>query len=168
MKAKTNNLIPSAATVTLPASDYYALIKLANDLIKERDIQFDAIKVVKEGGRVTITHAEERPYTLALAEHISELLAKDDDAMDMLFASDQHCYTAYNSWLDNYSWNVDLLKFNNFAAAWERAERRNANERKGIQISTGAYGRCLRVVYAPIRRPYRPNTSRTKNLGNRF
>lgn len=127
MKAKTNNLIPQAATVTLPAGDYYALIKLANDLIKERDIQFDAVKVVKEGGRVTITHAEERPYTLALAEHISELLAKDDDAMDTLFTNDQHCYTPYIRNLDNYNcdWNVDLLKFDNFAAAWKRAEKRN-------------------------------------------
>lgn len=131
MKTRTNkpNLIPAAATVTLPASDYYALIKLADDLIKDRNTQLDAVEVVKGDGRVTITHAEEKPYTLALAEHVSELLAKDDDAMDILFASDQHCYTAYNSWLDNYSWNVDLLKFNNFAAAWERAEeRRNTND----------------------------------------
>lgn len=126
MKTKTNepNLIPSTATVTLPASDYYALIKLADDLIKDRDTQLDAIKVVKEDDRVTITHAEEKPYTLALTEHVSELLAKDDEAMDILFTSDQHCYTAYHSWLDSYSWKDDLLKFDNFAAAWKRAEKR--------------------------------------------
>jgi hypothetical protein len=128
MKAKTNkpNLIPAAATVTLPASDYYALVKLANDLITDRNTQFDGIKVVKEDGKVTLTHAEEKPYTQALAEHVAEILSSDDEAMDMLVASNQHCYTAYNSWLDNYSWNIDLLKFDNFAQAWKRAEDRRS------------------------------------------
>lgn len=126
MKAKTNepNLIPSAATVTLPARDYYALIKLTDDLLKDRATQLDAVNIVKEDGRVVIVHAEERPYNLALAEHVSKLLAKDDEAMDILFAGDRHCYTAYNSWLDNYKWNTDLLQFDGFAAAWERAEER--------------------------------------------
>lgn len=126
MKTRTNkpNLIPAAATVTLPASDYYALVKLANDLITDRNTQFDGIEVVKGDGGVTLTHAEEKPYTQALAEHVAELLSSDDEAMDMLFEADQHCYTAYNSWLDNYNWNIDLLKFDNFAQAWKRAEDR--------------------------------------------
>lgn len=138
MKTKTNkpNLVPSAAIVTLPASDYYALIKLADDLIKDRATQLDAVEVVKGDDCVTITYSEEKPYTLALAEHVSELLAEDDDAMDILFANDQHNYTAYNRWLDNYnySWNTDLLTFDNFAAAWGRAEkRRDANDAEAIQ-----------------------------------
>ena len=121
---KNNKLIPAAATVTLPASEYYALIKLTNNLINDRDIQLDGVKIAWRDGRVNIDHSEIKPYAKPLAEHVATLLSKDDEAMDLLVDSNQYCYSPYNNWLNDYSWDIDLRKYKDFAKAWESAEAR--------------------------------------------
>lgn len=134
MKTKTNkpNLIPSAATVTLPASDYYSLIKLANDLIAERDVQLNGIEIVTDESRITIKHAEAKPYEAEVVQHVAELLSKDARVMDRLVADNQFSYSYGNSWLNSYSWDHNLREFECFEKAWIAAEqRRDENADQG-------------------------------------
>lgn len=129
---KQTNLIPAAATVTLPAADYYSLIKLASDLVAERDIQLDGIEIVTDEDRVTIKHPEAKPYEAEIVRRVAELLSKDNYVMDRLVADDQFSYSYGNNWLDNYSWNHNLREFECFEKAWLAAEqRRDENADQG-------------------------------------
>lgn len=120
------NLIPSAATVTLPTSEYYALIKLADNLLREEAIQLAGVEVVLNDGIVSIKHNDVKPYIESLTDHVAELLSQNDDAMESLVNAGNFRYTAYNSWLSNYSWDgVDLKEnYPAFAKAWDAAEAR--------------------------------------------
>lgn len=126
MNKQRTNLIPSAATVTLPASEYYALIKLADNLLREEAIQLEGLAVSIENGAVNIKHSEVKAYTEAITDRVAELLSQNDDAMEALVSKGDFRYTAYNNWLSSYFWDgVDLKEnYPAFAKAWDAAEAR--------------------------------------------
>lgn len=130
MKDVFKKLIPAAATVTLSASEYFSMIKLTNDLIADRALQLDDIKVDVEEDRVTITHSEIKPYAKQMTDRVAELLASNDDAMERLVESDAYRYSPGNSWLENYSWSGTDLRENypEFAKAWQAATIRVNNK----------------------------------------
>lgn len=130
MKTTKQNLIPTAATVTLPAGEYFALIKLANDLIADCDQQLDDIKVDVKDDKVVINHSEIKPYAKVMTDRVAELLASNDTAMERLVESGAYKYSAGNSWLDNYSWSGTDLRENypEFAKAWQAATIRVNNK----------------------------------------
>lgn len=131
MKNKTNksNLIPSAATVTLPAGEYYALIKLAEGLIKERNMQLDALSVVIEDGRVRIKKSDVIPYEQDIRARVVELLVQNDDAMESLVNNNEYRFQADNMHLNDYSWQGQDLReeFPEFGKAWQAATIRLNN-----------------------------------------
>lgn len=131
MKTKTNkpNLIPSAATVTLPAGEYYALIRLTENLIKERDVQTEAIKVSVEDDRVVLTHSDVTPYAQELRDRVAKLLSENGDAMEILVRQNVYMYAPRSSYLSNYSWNGPDLReaYPSFAKAWQDATIRINN-----------------------------------------
>ena len=131
MKNKTNksNLIPAAATVTLPASEYYALIKLAGELIKERNVQLDALSVTIEDGRVRIIKSDITPYEQDIRARVVELLVQNDDAMEALVNNDEYRFQADSVHLNNYSWRGQDLReeFPEFGKAWQAATIRLNN-----------------------------------------
>lgn len=126
MNKQRTNLIPSAATVTLPASEYYALIKLADNLLREEAIQLEGLAVSIENGAVSIKHSEVKAYAEAITDRVAELLSQNDDAMEALVSKGDFRYTAYNNCLSSYSWDgVDLKEnYPAFAKAWDAAEAR--------------------------------------------
>jgi hypothetical protein len=129
MKAKTNNLIPQAATVTLPAGEYYALINLAGELIKERNVQLDALSVTIEDGRVRIIKSDITPYEQDIRARVVELLVQNDDAMEALVNNDEYRFQADDMYLNNYSWRGQDLReeFPEFGKAWQAATIRLNN-----------------------------------------
>ena len=129
MKAKTNNLIPQAATVTLPAGEYYALIKLAGELIKERNVQLDALSVTIEDGRVRIIKSDITPYEQDIRTRVVELLVQNDDAMEALVNNNEYRFQADSMHLSNYSWEGQDLReeFPEFGKAWQAATIRLNN-----------------------------------------
>lgn len=131
MKNKTNksNLIPAAATVTLPASEYYTLIQLAERLIKDRNVQLDAIKVLIEDGRVRIKKSDIIPYEQDIRSRVVELLVQNDDAMETLVNCNEYRFQADNIYLTDYSWQGPDLReeFPEFGKAWQAATIRLNN-----------------------------------------
>lgn len=131
MKNKTNksNLIPSTATVTLPAGEYYALINLAERLIKDRNVQLDAIKVLIEDGRVRIKKSDIIPYEQDIRSRVVELLVQNDDAMETLVNCNEYRFQADNIYLTDYSWQGPDLReeFPEFGKAWQAATIRLNN-----------------------------------------
>lgn len=129
MKAKTNNLIPQAATVTLPAGEYYALINLAGELIKERNVQLDALSVTIEDGRVRIIKSDITPYEQDIRARVVELLVQNDDAMEALVNNNEYRFQADSMHLSNYSWEGQDLReeFPEFGKAWQAATIRLNN-----------------------------------------
>ena len=131
MKNKTNksNLIPSTATVTLPAGEYYALINLAERLIKDRNAQLDAIKVLIEDGRVRIKTSDIIPYEQDIRSRVVELLVQNDDAMETLVNCNEYRFQADNIYLTDYSWQGPDLReeFPEFGKAWQAATIRLNN-----------------------------------------
>lgn len=131
MKTKTNksNLIPAAATVTLPASEYYTLIQLAERLIKDRNVQLDAIKVLIEDGRVRIKKSDIIPYEQDIRSRVVELLVQNDDAMETLVNCNEYRFQADNIYLTDYSWQGRDLReeFPEFGKAWQAATIRLNN-----------------------------------------
>jgi len=131
MKNKTNksNLIPSTATVTLPAGEYYALINLAERLIKDRNVQLDAIKVLIEDGRVRIKKSDIIPYEQDIRSRVVELLVQNDDAMETLVNCNEYRFQADNIYLTDYSWQGQDLReeFPEFGKAWQAATIRLNN-----------------------------------------
>ena len=131
MKNKTNksNLIPSTATVTLPAGEYYALINLAERLIKDRNVQLDAIKVLIEDGRVRIKKSDIIPYEQDIRSRVVELLVQNDDAMETLVNCSEYRFQADNIYLTDYSWQGPDLReeFPEFGKAWQAATIRLNN-----------------------------------------
>jgi hypothetical protein len=131
MKVKTNkpNLIPQAATVTLPAGEYYALIKLAEGLIKERNVQLDALSVTIEDGRVRIEKSDIIPYEQDIRARVVELLVQNDDAMEALVSNDEYRFHADSVHLSTYSWHGQDLReeFPEFGKAWQAATIRLNN-----------------------------------------
>lgn len=126
MNKQKTNLIPSAATVTLPASEYYVLIKLADNFLREASLQLEGLAVSVENGNVAIKHSEVKAYTESITDRVAELLSQNDDAMEALVNAGNYHYTAYQSWLGSYSWDgVDLKEnYPAFAKAWDAAEAR--------------------------------------------
>lgn len=131
MKVKTNkpNLIPQAATVTLPAGEYYALIKLSEGLIKERNVQLDALSVTIEDGRVRIKKSDIIPYEQDIRARVVELLVQNDDAMELLVNNNEYRFQADNMYLNDYSWHSQDLReeFPEFGKAWQAATIRLNN-----------------------------------------
>lgn len=131
MKVKTNkpNLIPQAATVTLPAGEYYDLIKLAEGLIKERNVQLDALGVTIEDGRVCIARSDIIPYEQDIRARVVELLVQNDDAMESLVNNNEYHFQAYSVYLSDYSWHGQDLReeFPEFGKAWQAATIRLNN-----------------------------------------
>lgn len=131
MKVKTNkpNLIPQAATVTLPAGEYYALIKLSEELIKERNVQLDALSVTIEDGRVRIKKSDIIPYEQDIRARVVELLVQNDDAMESLVNNNEYRFQADNMYLNDYSWHSQDLReeFPEFGKAWQAATIRLNN-----------------------------------------
>jgi len=131
MKTKINksDLIPSTATVTLPASEYYTLIQLAEWLIKDRDVQLDAIKVLIEDGRVRIKKSDIIPYEQDIRSRVVELLVQNDDAMETLVNCNEYRFQADDIYLTNYSWQGPDLReeFPEFGKAWQAATIRLNN-----------------------------------------
>ena len=129
MKNKTNNLIPQAATVTLPAGEYYVLIKLAGELIRERNVQLDALSVTIEDGRVRIIKSDITPYEQDIRARVVELLVQNDDAMEALVNNDEYRFQADSMHLSNYSWEGQDLReeFPEFGKAWQAATIRLNN-----------------------------------------
>lgn len=131
MKTKINksDLIPSTATVTLPASEYYTLIQLAEWLIKDRDVQLDAIKVLIEDGRVRIKKSNIIPYEQDIRSRVVELLVQNDDAMETLVNCNEYRFQADSIYLTDYSWQGPDLReeFPEFGRAWQAATIRLNN-----------------------------------------
>lgn len=129
MNSKTNNLIPQAATVTLPAGEYYALIKLAEGLIKERNVQLDALSVTIEDGRVRIARSDIIPYEQDIRARVVELLAQNDNAMEALVNNNEYRFQADSVHLSEYSWQGQDLReeFPEFGKAWQAATIRLNN-----------------------------------------
>ena len=129
MKTKINNLIPQAATVTLPAGEYYVLIKLAGELIRERNVQLDALSVTIEDGRVRIIKSDITPYEQDIRARVVELLVQNDDAMEALVNNDEYRFQADSMHLSNYSWEGQDLReeFPEFGKAWQAATIRLNN-----------------------------------------
>lgn len=138
MKNKTNksNLIPSTATVTLPAGEYYALINLAERLIKDRNVQLDAIKVLIEDGRVRIKTSDIIPYEQDIRSRVVELLVQNDDAMETLVNCNEYRFQADNIYLTDYSWQGPDLReeFPEFGKAWQAATIR-LNNRAAAELA---------------------------------
>lgn len=120
---KNTNLIPTAATVTLPASEYYALIKLAEGLIKERDVQLNGLSIAIESDRVQVNRSNIPPYETDLRERVVDLLVKNDEAMEALVKNDEYRYSPDSSRLSNYSWQGEDLReaYPEFGKAWQAA-----------------------------------------------
>jgi hypothetical protein len=125
----TNTLIPAAATVTLPASEYYALIKLTDNLIKERNTQLEALSVTIEDGRVRIIKPDITPYEQDIRARVVELLVQNDDAMEALVNNDEYRFQADSMHLSNYPWEGQDLReeFPEFGKAWQAATIRLNN-----------------------------------------
>ena len=123
---KNTNIIPAAATVTLPASEYYALIKLIEGLIKERDTQLEAMAIEITDDRVQVKHSDIIPYGAEMRDHVVKLLVANDDAMEILVRQDEYRYEPRTSSLSSYSWcGPDLREaYPAFAKAWQQAEFR--------------------------------------------
>ena len=121
-----NNLIPQAATVTLPAGEYYALIRSMENLIKVRDTQTEAIKVNAENDRVVLEHSDIIPYAQELRDRVAKLLSENDDAMEILVRRNEYMYAPRSSYLSSYSWHGPDLReaYPSFAKAWGKAEMR--------------------------------------------
>lgn len=126
----TKNLIPASATITLPAADYYALVKLTNDLIAERDKQLQAIQVNTENGKVAICYHEQVAYAQDVKARVAELLSTNDEAMESLVEHDEYRFTPGEHWLTNYSWSGSDLReeFAEFGKAWQAAVIRRNNK----------------------------------------
>lgn len=131
MKVKTNkpNLIPQAATVTLPASEYYALVKLAEELVKDRNVQLDALGVTIEDGRVRIKRSDIIPYAQDIRARVVELLVQNDAAMEALVNNNEYRFQADDLHLSDYSWQGRDLReeFPEFGRAWQAATIRLNN-----------------------------------------
>lgn len=129
MNSKTNNLIPQAATVTLPASEYYAMVKLVEGVIKERNVQLDALSVTMENDRVYIEKSNIIPYGQDIRARVVELLVQNDDAMESLVNNNEYCFQADNISLSNYYWHGQDLReeFPEFGKAWQAATIRLNN-----------------------------------------
>lgn len=132
MKTNNKNLIPESATITLPAADYYALVKLTNDLIAERDKQLQAIQVNIEGGKVAIRYHEQVAYAQDVKARVAELLSTNEEAMEILVERDEYRFTPGEYWLTSYSWSSsssDLREeFAEFGKAWQAAVIRRNNK----------------------------------------
>jgi hypothetical protein len=130
MKTNNKNLIPESATITLPAADYYALVKLANDLIAERDKQLQAIQVTIENGHVSICYHEQVAYAQDVKARVAELLSTNEEAMEILVEHDEYRFTPGERWLTSYSWSGSDLReeFTEFDKAWQAAVIRRNNE----------------------------------------
>lgn len=130
MKTNNKNLIPESATVTLPAADYYALVKLVNDLIAVRDEQLQAIQVNIENGNVTIRYHAQIAYAQDVKARVAELLSRNEEAMEILVERDECYFKPGEHWLTNYPWNgCDLRKeFTEFGKAWQAAVIRRNNK----------------------------------------
>lgn len=130
MKTNNKNLIPTSATVTLPAADYYALVKLVNDLIAERDKQLQAIQVNTENGNVTICYHEQVAYAQDVKARVAELLSTNEGAMEILVEHDEYRFTPGENWLTSYSWSGSDLReeFAEFGKAWQAAVIRRNNK----------------------------------------
>lgn len=130
MKTNNKNLISASATVTIPAADYYALVKLANDLIAERDNQLKAIQVNTEDGKVAICYHEQVAYAQDVKARVVELLSTNEEAMEILVEHDEYRFTPGEHWLANYSWSGSDLReeFAEFGKAWQAAVIRRNNK----------------------------------------
>ena len=130
MKTNNRNLIPASATVTLPAADYYTLVKLTNDLIAEHDKQLQAIQVNTENDRVTICYHEQVAYAQEVKARVAELLSTNEEAMEILVAQDEYRFLPGEHWLNNYSWSSSDLReeFAEFGKAWQAAVIRRNNK----------------------------------------
>lgn len=136
-----NNLIPQAATVTLPAGEYYALIRLTENLFKERDVQTEAIKVSVENDRVVLEHSDVTPYAQEMRDRVAKLLSENDDAMEILVKQDVYMYEPRSSYLSNYFWSGPDLReaYPPFAKAWQEATIR-INNRAAAELAEVADG----------------------------
>ena len=131
MKTNNKNLIPASATVTLPAADYYALVKLTNDLIAERDNQLKAIQVNIESGKVSISYHGQIAYEQDVKARVAELLSTNEEAMEILVENDEYYFKPGEHWLTNYPWSnsSDLREeFAEFGKAWQAAVIRRNNK----------------------------------------
>lgn len=118
-------IIPAAATVTLPASDYYALVKLASDYIDECNKQLEgvAIEVNQEHKRVTVKYSEEKPFGDLITARVVALLADNKEAMRILVEKGEATYSPFGSWLYSYyDKDSSLHRFDVFQQAWETME----------------------------------------------
>lgn len=131
MKNKTNksNLIPQSATVTLPAGEYYTLINFAERLIKDRNVQLDALGVTIKDGRVRIKRSDIIPYAQDIRARVVELLVQNDAAMEALVNCNEYRFQADNIYLTDYSWQGPDLReeFPEFGKAWQAATIRLNN-----------------------------------------
>jgi hypothetical protein len=129
MKTNNKNLIPASATVTLPAADYYALVKLTNDLIAERDNQLKAIQVNTENGKVAICYHKQVAFAQDVKARVVELLSTNEEAMEILVENDEYRFTPGEHWLTSYSWHGQDLReeFPEFGKAWQAATIRLNN-----------------------------------------
>ena len=127
---KKNELIPAAATVTLPASEYYGLIKLVERLIGEQDSLVNSVQVSIAYGQVNVTYAKKGPFEQAAAEQLAKLLAEDELLMDNIVSENRHYYSFGDTCVNSYNWgsNIDLLDIPAFKVAWVAAQERRPHD----------------------------------------
>lgn len=127
---KKNELITAAATVTLPASEYYGLIKLVESLMGARDSFVNSVQVNLEYSQVNITYAKQGPFQQAMVEQLAKLLAEDELLMDNMVSGNRHYYSFGDAYVNSYKWDlgIDLLDIPAFKVAWVAAQERRPHD----------------------------------------
>lgn len=118
------NMIPEAVTVTLSASAFYNIVHELERLRAEMDTQLDGITLNKEDNHVQLRFTDIIPFEENIKVRIAELLAADDEAMDMIAKAGTYAHNGRYGQLDSYSWSYDLRRISIFKEAWERAKQR--------------------------------------------
>lgn len=129
---KIREIIPQAATVTLPAADYYELISLVNSVQTERSIQLDALEIqaVKaEDGSIldlNVNYADVPAFAKEMHIKLAKLCAKDPKLMDTMV---QKNYVAIGPWSHyfstyGYTGYFILNSVPEFKKAWAEAVER--------------------------------------------
>lgn len=129
---KIREIIPQAATVTLPAADYYELIRLVSEIQTERTIQLDAVEIetVKaEDGSILDTHVKYAGVPAFAADiniKIAKACAADPGIMEVMVRKNYVSISAGSHYFSTYAYSGDFIldTVPEFKKAWAEAVER--------------------------------------------
>lgn len=121
--------IPEPATVTLPANEYYQLIRRMERMDEERETYLKEVctSFSADGTCSTnIVTPDRHPYIKDIADQLACTASSTPQFMDYLYFNKAHMLDPSATYFCSYEYTgcVNLLKYAMFADAWERAAQR--------------------------------------------